>query len=176
MKNVFCFTRVCRENLGAAITLTRKIYQRATDADLHICLSHRRRRVISCRKQAHFAKRKAYVKIPAFNDPSYQCCVGTKIIGSTTQGRIVNGGRYEVPSISENIRLKNILTEEEFTLTTAAIGQFTQLGWACVYQKVQGQTCEGTILLHDLNSCFASLTHLYVGLSRATSGANVFVE
>jgi len=156
--------------------LTRKTYQRATDADLHICLSHRRRRVISSRKQAHFAKGKPCIKIPAFDDPSYQLCEGTKLIGSTTQGKIVNGGRYDVLSIGENIRLKNLLTEEEFVLTTTALGQFTQLGWACVYQKCQGQTCEGTLLLHDLSSCFASLTHLYVGLSRATSGTNVFVE
>ena len=102
--------------------------------------------------------------------------MGTKLTGSTTQGKVVNGGRYEVLSIGENIRLKNLLTEEEFGLTSNALGQFTQLGWAVVYQKVQGQTCEGTILLHDLNSCFASLTHLYVGLSRATAGTNVFVE
>ena len=48
-----------------------------------------------------------------------------------------------------------------------------QLGWACVYQKVQGQTVNGTVQLHDFCSRHAKMEHLYVGLSRVVHHSKV---
>ncbi len=171
----FKFYTSLPENLYDATRLCRKEYKTAQDADLHIVLSHVRRRAINANKQEVFSKDKNYVEIPAGNDPGYNCCMGTKLIGSSTQGKIVNGGRYVVIEIGQNIKIKNLLSEEHFDMTRDSIGKYTQLGWAVVYQKVQGQTCEGTVLLHDLHSKFFNRAHLYVGLSRVTDGSKVFI-
>ena len=101
--------------------------------------------------------------------------MGTKLIGSSTQGKIVNGGRYLVVEIRPCIKIKNMLSDEHFDMTKDSLCKYTQLGWAVVYQKVQGQTCDGTVLLHDLHSKFFNRAHLYVGLSRVTDGSKVFV-
>jgi len=44
-----------------------------------------------------------------------------------------------------------------------------------VYNKVQGATETGTVMLHDTSSPYFKKCHLYVGLTRATEGTNVFV-
>ena len=49
------------------------------------------------------------------------------------------------------------------------------LAWAMVYNKVQGCTVEGTVCLHDMASRYMRRSALYVGLSRATEGGNVFI-
>ncbi len=87
----------------------------------------------------------------------------------------MNGGRYEVVELRPSIKLKNLISNEYFDMTRDAVGKYTQLGWAVVYQKVQGQTCEGTVLLHDLHSKYFNRSHLYVGLSRVTDGSNAFI-
>ena len=38
---------------------------------------------------------KECVDIPAGGDPSFRCLVGTKLVGSSTTGKVVNGGRYD---------------------------------------------------------------------------------
>ena len=97
-------------------------------------------------------------------------------MGSSTAGKFVNGGRYTVICIGpERIGLKDEMTGDEFETTPDAISKHCLLAWAMVYNKVQGCTETGTVMLHDTSSPYFKKCHLYVGLSRATEGSNVFV-
>ena len=115
------------------------------------------------------------IRIPEGDDPEYNCCVGTKLVGNCTSGKFVNGARYLVISFSENLVLRDEATEKEFEATPDQIGRCTLLGHAMVYNKVQGSTEEGTVMLHGCSSPYFRKCHLYVGLSRVTTGSNVFV-
>ena len=55
-------------------------------ADLHICISHWRRRMISITKQREVAKGKACLEVPAGEDPAYPLFIGTKLMGNATNG------------------------------------------------------------------------------------------
>jgi hypothetical protein len=152
------------------------------DADLHVCISHYRRRAISSAKQAHAAQGKECVEVPAGDDPAFPCFVGTRLVGSSTSGKIVNGARYAVTCINnpkiggvERVILRDELTEDEFETSLEAISKHCLLAWAMVYNKVQGATENGTVCLHDLGSRYLKRSHLYVGLSRVTDGGNVFI-
>ena len=147
----------------------------AEDADLHVCISHKRRRMISSSKQERAAEGKECVKIPDGDDAGYKCYVGTRLVGSSTSSRVVNGGRYLVTKIGECVSLVDELTKEEFEMTTEAISKRCLLAHAMTYNKVQGSTENGTVMLHDTSSNFFRKCHLYVGLSRATTGSNVFI-
>ncbi len=84
-------------------------YGSAEDADLHLVISHRRRRNNSLEKQARAAKGKTCVEVPAGYDPAYKRFVGT---GSATGRGFLNGARYIVGKIeSQQILLKDELTE-----------------------------------------------------------------
>ena len=152
-----------------------KRYKEVEDVDLHVCISHKRRRSISSAKQAFGAVGKACVKIPAGDDPEFLCFVGTKLVGNSTSGRFVNGGRYIVTRIGEKIVLRDEMTEDEFETSAEAINKHCLLAWAMVYNKVQGSTENGTVMLHDMRSPYLRRSHLYVGLSRVTNGSNMFV-
>ena len=137
---------------------------------------HKNRRAISASRQAEAAKGKETIRILAGDDPEYDCCLGTRLVANCTSGKFVNGARYLVISFSnECILLKDEATEKEFEATPDQIGRCTLLGHAMVYNKVQGSTEEGTVLLHGCSSPYFKKCHLYVGLSRVTAGANVFV-
>jgi len=164
------------QSLPKAIEESRKRYRDVEDADLHVCISHNRRRAISSAKQKQAAQGKECVEIPAGDDPGFSCFAGTRLVGSSTSGQIVNGGRYTVICIvPERIGLKDEMTEDEFETTPDAISKHCLLAWAMVYNKVQGSTESGTVILHDMASKFLRRSHLYVGLSRVTDGANVFI-
>ena len=75
----------------------------------------------------------------------------------------------------ERACLKDELTEEEFEISLEAISKHCLLAWAMVYNKVQGSTESGTVILHDTSSKYFKRCHLYVGLSRVTDGGNVFI-
>ena len=109
------------------------------------------------------------------DDPEYDCCIGTKLVGNCTSGRFVNGARYLVISFSENLVLKDQATEKEFEATPEQVGRCCLLAHALVYPKVQGSTEEGSVMLHGTSSPYFRKCHLYVGLSRVTAGSNVFV-
>ena len=146
------------------------------DADLHVCISHRRRRAIAHEIQGRLAEGRECVEIPAGDDPAFPCFVGTKLVGNATAGRIVNGGRYTVTAIGGGkISLSDDLTSDAFEVSLEACGKCCLLGHAMVYNKVQGATESGTVMLHDTGSKYFKRCHLYVGLSRVTDGANVFV-
>ena len=172
----FNFYTTLPQSLPKAIAESRKRYGEVDDAELHVCISHRRRRMISTAKQARAAVGKECVEVPAGDDPAFPCFVGTKLVGSSTTGKFVNSGRYVVTRIGgERACLKDELTEDEFETSVEAIGKHCLLAWAMVYNKVQGCAESGTVLLHDMESKYLRRCHLYVGLSRATSGSNVFV-
>ena len=80
---------------------SRKGYRDADDADLHICISHKRRRAINSYKQARAAENKEYIEIPAGDDPSFKCFVGTRLVGNATTGKFVNGARYTVTALGD---------------------------------------------------------------------------
>ena len=164
------------QSLPRAITASRARFGEAKDADLHICISHRRRRAIAHAKQARLAEGRACVEIPAGDDPAFPCFVGTKLVGNSTAGRIVNGGRYTVTTAgSEKISLVDDMTGDAFETSLEACGKCCLLAHAMVYNKVQGATESGTVILHDLGSKFLKRSHLYVGLSRVTDGSYAFI-
>ena len=88
-------------NLPKAITQSKKRFREVDDADLHVTISHKRRRTIAHEKQKRLAAGKTCVEIPAGDDPAFPCFVGTKLVGNNTSGRIVNGGRYTVTAIGK---------------------------------------------------------------------------
>jgi len=145
------------------------------DADLHVCISHRRRRIISAAKQKRAAEGKECVEIQAGDDPAFACFLGTRLVGGSTNGKFVNGGRYVVVGLGEKSGLRDELTLEEFEASHEAISKHCMLAWAMVYNKVQGATESGRVRLHDTGSKYFKKCHLYVGLSRVTDGANVFI-
>ena len=110
------------------------------------------------------------------DDPAFPCFQGTKLVGNSSTGKVVNGGRYTVTRIGgDKATLKDDLEEEIFEISLDAIGKCCLLAHAMVYNKVQGATENGTISLHDTSSKYFRREHLYVGLSRTTAGSNVFV-
>ena len=175
----FDFYTSLPQSLPKAIAESRKKYGSAMDADLHVCISHYRRRAISSAKQARAARGKECVEVPTGDDPAFPCFVGTKLVGSSTAGKFVNGGRYTVTSLNlgggERASLKDDMMEEAFETSLEAISKHCMLAWAMVYPKVQGCTESGTVLLHDMGSKFMKRCHLYVGLSRVTDGGNAFI-
>ncbi len=132
--------------------------------------------MISQSKQIRAAKGKECMEVPAGNDPAFQCFVGTKLVGSSTAGRFVNGGRYTVSHIgADRACLQDDMTKDVFETSLETISKHCLLAWAMVYQTVQGSTVTGTVLLHDTDSKYFKRCHLYVGLSRVTHGNHVFI-
>ena len=167
------------QNLSKAVAQSRKRYFQDTeveDADLHVTISHKRRRVISSSKQAQAAVGKECVEIPAGDDPGFQCFVDTKLVGNSTSGKIVNGARYIVTRIGkERVCLKDEMIKDEFDVNLDTISKHCSLAHAMVYNKIQGSTENSSVLLHDTASPWFKRCHLYVGLSRVISGSNVFI-
>ena len=115
------------------------------------------------------------MEVPAGDDPAFPCFVGTRLIGSATGGKFVNGARYIVKGLGpQQLILQDELTGEQFSASLEAVSRHTLLAWAMVYNKAQGCTVEGTVCLHDMTSKYFRRCHLYVGLSRVTDGGNVF--
>ena len=139
-----------------------------------MCISHWKRRKISQDRQKEISTGKETIPIPEFDDPSYDCCIGTKLVGCSTVGKFKNGGRYTVVS------LKPLMLEDtngcKFEASAEQISKSTMLAHALTYQRVQGITTDKSVMLCGLESPFFQKSHLYVGLSRVTCGANVFVE
>jgi len=165
------------KDLSKAIKASRKRYREAEDADLHVTMSHRKRRAISMAKQEQASKGQECVDIPGGDDPGFKCFVGTRLVGNSSASKITNGCRYTVTQIGqEKITLKDDLTETEFEVTLDQVSKHCILAWALCYPKVQGCTERGTVLLHDLSSPYLKRNHLYVGLSRVTNGDNAFIS
>jgi hypothetical protein len=165
------------QSLPQAIAASQARFGEAEDADLHVCISHRRRRAIAHAKQKRLAVGRECVEIPAGNDPEFPCFVGTKLVGNSTSGRIVNGGRYTVTAVGKDkLSLVDDMTDEAFETSLETCGKCCLLAHALVYNKVQGSTENGTVMLHDTSSKYFRRCHLYVGLSRVTDGSRAFVS
>jgi len=103
--------------------------------------------------------------------------VGTRLVGNCTSGKFVNGARYQIVAFSETgLLLQDQATQKEFEASAEQVGRCTLLAWAMVYNKVQGSTEEGTVMLHGCSSPYFRKCHLYVGLSRVTLGSNVHIS
>ena len=108
-------------------------------------------------------------------DPGFRCFVGTKLVGCATTGKFVNSAWYTVLAIGEAIlSLEDDLDGSTFQCTPEILSKRALLAWAATYNKLQGSTHEGTLCLH-LDSRNLQRHHLYVGLSKATCGENVFL-
>ena len=83
--------------LRTAIKTCKRDHQNTQeDADTHLVISHRHRRAISLEKQVAAAVGQQTVFIPAGDDPEYKCFVGTRLVGSCTNHKFINGARYTV--------------------------------------------------------------------------------
>jgi len=173
----FAFYTSLPDNLAQTIAVCRKRFQMAQDADLHVCLSNRRRRYISQNKQAAAAAGKICISVPAWDDPGYKCFVGTQVIGCCTSGRIINSVSYTVAQLVNNdkVLLRDDGLGESFEISTEQLAKTTQLGWAVTYHKLQGESEDRTLLLHDLGHKHMTRAHAYMGVSRVRDGARVFV-
>ncbi len=89
------------QSLPEVIAASRARYGAADDADLHVCISHRRRRATAHAERARAAEGKRCTEIPAGDDPAYRAFVWTRLVGNSTAGRIVNAGRYTVTAIGK---------------------------------------------------------------------------
>ena len=98
-------------------------------------------------------------------------------MASSTNGKFVNGGKYTVTELGDAcVTLKDEITDNIFQASIESVSKSCTLAHAVVYPRVQGCTVNGTVVLHDLQSPFLLRNHLYVGLSRATDGSNVFIS
>ena len=117
----FLFYTGLPASLPRAIAMSRTRYGGSLGADLHICISRRRRRAIAHAKQRRLAEGRPCVEIPAGDDPAYPCFVATKLVGNGTAGRIVNGGRYTVTTIGvDRITLLDDTARDAFEITLDA--------------------------------------------------------
>ena len=171
----FDFYTKMSKNVGFAVKQAKKRYRQCEDAELHVTISHKRRRLLNAEKQLKASAGRECVEIPAGVDPGYKCFVGTKLVGCTTSGRFVNSARYTCTGLNEDTTtLQDDLDGSTFECTPEALSKHALLARAMTYNRMQGSTHEGTICLH-LDSKNLKRHHLYVGLSRATCGENVCI-
>ena len=167
-------------------------------ADWNLVISHYRRKEINANLQA--AATRAYmanggvdnvVEIEVEDDvetkskkrtslnraQSYTLWPGTRLIGSDNEHKsVVNGALLDVTGLEgDDVQIKDIETNEEFTMSVAQVTKHTRLRWAVTYPAIQGRTLEGTVRLWDTDSRHFTLAALYIGTSRATDGSLVSV-
>ena len=63
--------------------------------------------------------------IPEGDDPKFKCCVGTPLIGSSTNNGFTNGARYTVVSLGDKITLEDNWTKIQFDASVDAIRKHT---------------------------------------------------
>ena len=146
----------------------------------NITMSNWRRKKINEKMQRRAAEAvpeaaKALIEGEGVEVP-YHLFAGTRLIGSNTVGKFVNGAFLVVLELgSETARLQDEDTQEEFEVRLEQIAKHCRLRWALTLCSVQGRSLRGTIMIHDTESCFFSSTHLYVALSRAVDGGSVWI-
>ena len=175
----FKFYMTLPQSVKAAVAKVRAQYPTSNEADLHLTISHRRRRAINSMQQLRFTGAHG-VEVPEHDgEPSYWCAAGTPLVGSCTGRAFVNGAFYSIQSVSGNsdgwkVRVQDTLTEQVLEVTPEALSKHTCLAHAIVYNRAQGATVrDKTIACHDLDSKWFSRAHLYVGLSRVTDGSSI---
>ena len=152
-------------------------YPPKAGCDWNIVMSNYRRRKINEEMQANAASKHAGTKVRVDGEVSFDCCVGTKLIGcnSALQG-IVNDAFLLVTAIQDDkIRVLDEDLREEADFTPAQLAKHTRLRWALTLCSVQGRSLPGSIAIHNTRSRHFDARHLYVALSRATDGAKVHI-
>ena len=119
--------------------------------------------------------KKATVVVPAHDgECEYHLCAGTPLVGSCTGRGFVNGAFFIVEEFGETVKVRDNLTEAIIECTTDILAKHTCLAHAVVYNRAQGCTIrDQRVILHDLQSPWFRRAHLYVGLSRVTSGLDI---
>ena len=170
----FRFYTNLHENLSTAISWTRARYKKSDQADLHLVISHAKRRAINTRIQGLFAQGRLGVAVPRQAEPGYMCVAGTQLVGSCSGRGFVNGAFYQVQEVGETIKILDKLTAQVIETTVELLAKHTCLAWAVVYNRAQGLTIKDqTVCLHDFQSPYFRRPHLYVGLSRVTRGEDI---
>ena len=110
-------------------------------------------------------------------EPEYVCVVGTPLVGTMTQRGFCNGAFYTVLEVSkEVVKVQDSTTQQVLEVSPDILGKHTACAWAVVYHRAQGLTIRDKIVcLHDLDSKFLTRAHVFVGLSRVTSGSDIRV-
>jgi hypothetical protein len=173
----FKFYTQLHPQLETATAWTRASYTRGNAAvdGLHLCISHRNRRRINGLRQEAFVVGKATVVVPAHDgEHEYPLCAGTPLVSCCSGRGFVNGAFFTVEEVGVVVKVRDNLTEAIIECTTDILVRHLSLAHAVVYNKVQGCTVAGRlVVLHDLASPWFRRAHLYVGLSRVTDGANI---
>jgi hypothetical protein len=173
----FRFYTSLPEDLHTAINMTKRKYKKSNeeDGDLHLVISHRKRRSLNVNKQERMSLGLG-VLVPCYDgECEYACVKGTPPVGSCTGHKFVNGAFYEMVSHTDvAVTVRDTLNEDAFECTPDVLSKHTQLAHAVVYNRAQGLTIKDkTVVLHSLGSSFFRREHLYVGLSRVTSGSDI---
>ena len=103
--------------------------------------------------------------------------MGTKLVGCTNSyPGVVNGSFLSVRAFDRRkITLEDEELGGEIQMSHTQLARHCRLRHAITLMSAQGRTLRGTIALHDVSSEHFTKTHLYVGLSRATEGGNVWI-
>ena len=128
--------------------------------DWNLVLSNYRRRKINKQRQACAASKHAGTKVRVDGEVSFDCFVGTKLIGcnSALKG-IVNGAFLLVTAIEDDkITVRDEDMGEEAYYTPAQLADHTRLRWALTLCSVQGRSLQGTVAIHDTHTVTTS-TH-----------------
>ena len=89
---------------------------------------------------------------------------------------ISNGAFLDVVELTDDgVLLRDLDTNERFTVTHKAMAAHTRLRHALTLCSVQGRSVSGTVAIHAVHSRHFSVTHLYVALSRARNGDDVWL-
>ena len=90
--------------------------------------------------------------------------------------KISNGAFIDVVELTDDgVLLRDLDTNERFTVTNQALATHTRLRHALTPCSVQGRSLSGTVAIHDVHNRHVSVTHLYVALSRARNGDDVWL-
>ena len=165
--------------MESGLALVRARYpSRREDALWNIVVTNRTRRHVNECLQRSAAAAHSGPKVPIVGEVPFDCFAGTRLVGSsnTLKKRIVNGAFLLVTAVSEEtISLVDEQTQETFDVTPEQVANHTRLRWALTVWACQGRTLEGTVALHESTNQHFSPTHLYVGLTRTTSGSDIWL-
>jgi hypothetical protein len=153
--------------LEEALAEAKLIFRARGQPDHVLTISHVRRVQLNARMNARCKPADAVLircqpsKLP--NRPQNMWVwPGLTLIGAG--GKTKRGLWYTVRSVTETH-----VNFDGLTLTREDTVQWTRLAFALVFASVQGLTLQGHVRL-ETNSPMFTLRHLYVGISRATSG------
>ena len=148
--------------------------------DMNLTLSHRKRVEINRRMNLHQKPPDAVflpcppVKRDSLNRPQAMWLwPGIELLGCVPmeRGGIRNGVSYKVEALTDEV----VRLEGGVELPFKSCSCDLRLSHAMTYASVQGRECSGSLCLHDTENQNCTMRHLYVGLSRATAGSNVFI-